>query len=100
MNVILLSRRDGRARQFNLARPVTLGVVLAATALIATLSGGVSAARATPRNVTQDQHGSVQATIIAPAAATLATTTLWAQAASQREAAGGEIFSFAGPRAI
>ena len=34
MNVILLSRRDGRARQFNLARPVTLGVVLAVTALI------------------------------------------------------------------
>jgi murein DD-endopeptidase MepM/ murein hydrolase activator NlpD len=34
MNVILLSRRDGRARQFNLARPVTLGVILAVTALI------------------------------------------------------------------
>src|SRR5579862_9524512 len=34
MNVILLSRRDGRARQFNLARPVTLGAVLAVTALI------------------------------------------------------------------
>jgi murein DD-endopeptidase MepM/ murein hydrolase activator NlpD len=38
MNVILLSRRDGRARQFNLARPVTLGAVLAVTALIV---GGV-----------------------------------------------------------
>jgi len=34
MNVILLSRRDGRARQFNLARPVTLAVVLAAVALV------------------------------------------------------------------
>ena len=34
MNVILLSRRDGRARQFNLARPLTLGVVLAVTAVI------------------------------------------------------------------
>ena len=34
MNVILLSRRDGRARQFNLARPVTLGVLLAVTAVI------------------------------------------------------------------
>jgi murein DD-endopeptidase MepM/ murein hydrolase activator NlpD len=34
MNVILLSRRDGRARQFNLARPVTLGVVLAVSALV------------------------------------------------------------------
>ncbi|HEV2285447.1 MAG TPA: M23 family metallopeptidase [Steroidobacteraceae bacterium] len=34
MNVILLSRRDGRARQFNLARPVTLGAVLAAVALV------------------------------------------------------------------
>ena len=28
MNVILLSRRDGRARQFNLARPLTLSIVL------------------------------------------------------------------------
>ena len=34
MNVILLSKRDGRARQFNLARPLTLGVVLAVTAVI------------------------------------------------------------------
>ena len=34
MNVILLSRRDGRARQFNLARPLTLGVVLAVTAVV------------------------------------------------------------------
>jgi len=34
MNVILLSRRDGRARQFNLARPVTLGVLLAVTTVI------------------------------------------------------------------
>lgn len=34
MNVILLSRRDGRARQFNLARPLTLGVVLTVTAVI------------------------------------------------------------------
>lgn len=33
MNVILLSRRDGRARQFNLARPRTLGGLLALTAL-------------------------------------------------------------------
>jgi murein DD-endopeptidase MepM/ murein hydrolase activator NlpD len=34
MNIILLSRRDGKARQFNLTRPVTLGLVLAVTALI------------------------------------------------------------------
>src|SRR5579863_4395800 len=34
MNVILLSRRDGRARQFNLGKPVTLGAVLALTAVI------------------------------------------------------------------
>jgi murein DD-endopeptidase MepM/ murein hydrolase activator NlpD len=35
MNVILLSRRDGRARQFNLARPLTLGIVLTlATAIV------------------------------------------------------------------
>lgn len=34
MNVILLSRRDGRARQFNLARPRTLGGLLALTALV------------------------------------------------------------------
>lgn len=34
MNVILLSRRDGKARQFNLAKPLTLGVVLAVTAVI------------------------------------------------------------------
>jgi murein DD-endopeptidase MepM/ murein hydrolase activator NlpD len=34
MNVILLSRRDGRARQFNLAKPLTLGVVLTVTAVI------------------------------------------------------------------
>jgi hypothetical protein len=34
MNIILLSRRDGRARQFNLAKPLTLGLVLTATAVI------------------------------------------------------------------
>ncbi len=34
MNVILLSRRDGRARQFNLARPLTWGTLLAVTAVI------------------------------------------------------------------
>ena len=34
MNVILLSRRDGRARQFNLGRPLTLGAVLATAAVI------------------------------------------------------------------
>ncbi|HXZ59020.1 MAG TPA: M23 family metallopeptidase [Steroidobacteraceae bacterium] len=34
MNVILLSRRDGRARQFNLAKPLTLGVVLAVTSVV------------------------------------------------------------------
>ncbi len=34
MNVILLSRRDGKARQFNLARPATLAVILAVTALV------------------------------------------------------------------
>ena len=33
MNVILLSRRDGRARQFNLARPRTLGGLLGLTVL-------------------------------------------------------------------
>lgn len=33
MNVILLSRRDGRARQFNLARPRTLGGLVALTVL-------------------------------------------------------------------
>lgn len=33
MNVIFLSRRDGRARQFNLARPATLGALLALTAV-------------------------------------------------------------------
>ena len=34
MNVILLSKRDGKARQYNLARPLTLGLVLAVTAVI------------------------------------------------------------------
>ena len=34
MNVILLSKRDGRARQFNLAKPLTLGVLLAVTAVV------------------------------------------------------------------
>ena len=34
MNVILLSKRDGKARQFNLAKPVTLGAVLAVTAVV------------------------------------------------------------------
>jgi murein DD-endopeptidase MepM/ murein hydrolase activator NlpD len=34
MNVIFLSRRDGKARQFNLARPATLTVILAATVLV------------------------------------------------------------------
>ena len=34
MNIILLSRRDGRARQFNLGRPLTLGVVVATAAVI------------------------------------------------------------------
>ena len=34
MNVILLSKRDGRARQFNLAKPLTLCALLAATAVI------------------------------------------------------------------
>lgn len=34
MNVILLSRRDGRARQFNLGRPLTLGAVLTTVAVI------------------------------------------------------------------
>jgi murein DD-endopeptidase MepM/ murein hydrolase activator NlpD len=34
MNVILLSKRDGKARQFNLAKPLTLGLVLAVTAVI------------------------------------------------------------------
>jgi murein DD-endopeptidase MepM/ murein hydrolase activator NlpD len=34
MNVILLSRRDGKARQFNLARPATLGVLLTVTTVI------------------------------------------------------------------
>lgn len=29
MNVILIPRRDGRARQFNLTRPLTLGIVVA-----------------------------------------------------------------------
>ena len=34
MNIILLSRRDGRARQFNLGRPLTLGAVVATAAVI------------------------------------------------------------------
>src|ERR1700752_1926197 len=34
MNVIILSKRDGKARQYNLARPLTLGLVLAVTAVI------------------------------------------------------------------
>ncbi len=34
MNVILLSKRDGKARQFNLAKPLTLGVVLTVTTVI------------------------------------------------------------------
>ena len=34
MNVIFLSRRDGKARQFNLARPATLTVLLAVTVLV------------------------------------------------------------------
>ena len=34
MNVILLSKRDGKARQFNLAKPLTLGAVLTLTAVI------------------------------------------------------------------
>jgi murein DD-endopeptidase MepM/ murein hydrolase activator NlpD len=43
MNVILLSRRDGRARQFNLGRPLTLGAVLATAAVIvgAAFAGGL-----------------------------------------------------------
>ncbi len=56
--------------------------MVAATVLI----GGISAARATTRNATHDQHGSVQAAIVSPTAAALATTTLWAQAASQQSA--------------
>jgi len=34
MNVILLSKRDGKARQFNLTKPLTLGLVLAVIAVI------------------------------------------------------------------
>ena len=34
MNVILLSKRNGRARQFNLTKPLTLGIVLTVTAVI------------------------------------------------------------------
>jgi murein DD-endopeptidase MepM/ murein hydrolase activator NlpD len=34
MNVILLSKRDGKARQYNLAKPLTMGLVLAVTAVI------------------------------------------------------------------
>jgi murein DD-endopeptidase MepM/ murein hydrolase activator NlpD len=34
MNVILLSKRDGKARQYNLAKPLTLGLALAVTAVI------------------------------------------------------------------
>jgi len=34
MNVIFLSRRDGKARQFNLARPLTLAVLVVATTLV------------------------------------------------------------------
>lgn len=34
MNIILLSRRNGRARQFNLGRPLTLGAVLTIAALV------------------------------------------------------------------
>ena len=34
MNVILLSKRNGKARQFNLAKPLTLGAILAVTAVI------------------------------------------------------------------
>ena len=30
MNIIFLSRREGRARRFDLARPLTLGVLAAA----------------------------------------------------------------------
>ena len=37
MNVILLSKRDGKARQFNLTKPLTLGLVLA---MIAVIVGG------------------------------------------------------------
>ena len=34
MNVILLSKRDGRARQFNLAKPLTLALLLTVTAVV------------------------------------------------------------------
>jgi len=34
MNVILLSRRDGKARQFNLARPVTLAILVSAVVAV------------------------------------------------------------------
>ena len=34
MNVILLSKRAGRVRQFNLGRPLTLGAVIIATAVV------------------------------------------------------------------
>jgi murein DD-endopeptidase MepM/ murein hydrolase activator NlpD len=34
MNVIFLSRRDGRARQFNLGRPLTLAAVVATAAVV------------------------------------------------------------------
>jgi murein DD-endopeptidase MepM/ murein hydrolase activator NlpD len=37
MNVILIPRRDGKARQFNLARPLTLGAVV--TAVVAIVGG-------------------------------------------------------------
>jgi len=37
MNVIFIPRRDGRARQINLARPLTLGVMV--TTIVAVLGG-------------------------------------------------------------
>ena len=64
-----------------------VGGMVAATVMI----GGISAARATTRNAKHDQHGTVQAGIVSPTAATLATTTLWAQAASQQSKAPTQV---------
>jgi murein DD-endopeptidase MepM/ murein hydrolase activator NlpD len=61
MNVILFSRRNGKARQFNLSHPITLSVlsILALGVLASTFAAGV----------TLGQHGMARIAFLNPAAA-------------------------------
>jgi len=61
MNVILFSRRDGKARQFNLSHPITLGIV--SVIALAVLAGAFAA------GVTLGQHGMARMAIMSPTAA-------------------------------